>query len=324
MKTLSKSNFLIAITAIVLIATACKNTGPLEQRIAELVNDSTHVTRERDSLEKLLSQRIVALDTKTTQYDSLAKGISEMEARNKRLASSLNTRSADLKKAGQEKEELSARLAQTEADINNLRSEVATLQKGIDEREAAAAKQQEMRQNVERSLAESEQKRATDSASLASYKETLREREAVKGFENITSLSGAIGLGVTDVPYSARFIGIDNIFGYNINKSFLVGGGIGVNFYNGATMMPLYLDIRYYVSDNKTRPFFAGDGGVVMDLGNVGHSGVFLNPQFGLRRQLTDKFAFHITTGLWAQVAPESGRNAFITIKGGISFRPKK
>jgi hypothetical protein len=318
---LIRSAFLIAVLPA-LLYTGCQNAGVIDQRIIDLVSDSTQLKVQRDSLEVILRQRVQSLDQKNVQYDSIAKEVADLESRNKRLASSLNTRTAELKKLEQEKQELTGRLEKTETDINKLESEVESLETRIDEVETTAERQQREREEVERELAETEKRRAADSLSLETLRESIRQRNAESGFENITSFSGGIGLKITDAPLAGRFLAVDNIFGYNINRNWLVGPGIGVNFYNEGIMMPLYLDVRYYLNDKQTSPFFAADGGLVFHFSNFGNSGAFINPQFGLRRKLSNKYAFHFTTGIWTQFAPESQRHSFVSIKGGFSFRP--
>jgi hypothetical protein len=202
--------------------------------------------------------------------------------------------------------ELAERLAQTEADISKLEAEVESLENRIDQVETTAARQQREREEVERELAETEKRRAADSLSLENLRESIRQRNAESGFENITSFSGGIGLRITEAPLAGRFLAVDNIFGYNINRNWLVGPGIGVNFYNEGIMMPLYLDVRYYLNDKQTSPFFAADGGVVFHFGNFDNSGTFINPQFGLRRKLSNKYAFHFTAASGPSLHPRA------------------
>ena len=49
----------------------------------------------------------------------------------------------------------------------------------------------------------------------------------LKGFANITEVTGGPGLSVTDMPYSKFIAGLTTVNGYQINKYFIAGAGTG-------------------------------------------------------------------------------------------------
>ena len=113
-----------------------------------------------------------------------------------------------------------------------------------------------------------------------------------------------------------QLVTVNTIAGYRVNNHFIAGIGAGANFYNGGTMIPLYLDFRYKFNQGKVTPFFVADGGVLFDPKGLSSSGLFINPAFGIAKKLNNKVSFHISGGLWVQEAPAGSRNSFLNIKG--------
>ncbi len=89
-------------------------------------------------------------------------------------------------------------------------------------------------------------------------------------------------------------------------------------------MAPLYLNMRYTFNGNKLVPFISGDGGVLLTFEDLGSSGLFINPAFGMTKKLSGKINLHLSTGLLVQEAPSGMRNTFINIRGGVDFRGKR
>lgn len=143
--------------------------------------------------------------------------------------------------------------------------------------------------------------------------------DTTPGYITINELTAGIGLGITSVPYSKSFFGFTTIHGYQINKSFLVGGGTGLSFYNGGTFIPLFLDVRYRLSVGTFTPYLFGDGGILIN--TKGGVKLFINPGAGVRYTINERLALNFGTGLWVQ--NEDTRDAFINFKLGITFKPK-
>ena len=308
------------LTLPVLMITSCSN-GELENQILTLSKDRATAISQKDSLATLLAMMNQEMTTKNQQYEEVVSDQTDLETRNKSLRSSLSVRTEALKKAEQSYQQLDSTLALTEEEKESLRKEITELQQSIAAAEAETVEEIRAKDALAQSLKAVEEKSIADSIALAAMKESIRLKQMETGFIHFAEVGGAFGLGVTDDEYATRIISLDYIFGYHINRSFMTGLGTGVNFYNGGAMIPLYADIRYYFNANRNAPFVVADGGVLFSLDKFGDSGIFVNPMFGVRRELNKNLFMHLEAGLLTQFAPAGQRHSFINLKAGISFR---
>jgi hypothetical protein len=274
-------------------------------------------------LVNLLTRMNQEMTTKSQQYETVVSEQTDLETRNKSLRSSLSVRTEALKKAEQAYLQLDSTLSLTEEEKETLRKEIGELKQSIAAAEAETAEEIKARDAIAQALKAEEKKSLADSIALAAMKESVRLKNMETGFVHYAEVGGAFGLGVVDDEYATRIISLDYVFGYHINRNFMTGLGTGVNFYNGGTMIPLYADVRYYFNANKNAPFVVADGGVLFSLEKFNQSGIFINPMFGVRRELKKDLFMHLEAGLHTQFAPAGQRHSFINLKAGISFRGK-
>jgi opacity protein-like surface antigen len=136
---------------------------------------------------------------------------------------------------------------------------------------------------------------------LASAQETVKPNQPLTGLSStpgyitINEFVGGVGLGQRAVPYSKGFFGFHTIHGYQINQSFMVGGGTGIYGYNGGTLVPLFVDFRYRFLVNTFTPFLYGDGGALFG----DDTKLFINPGAGVRYSINRNVALNLSTGLW-------------------------
>ena len=140
-----------------------------------------------------------------------------------------------------------------------------------------------------------------------------------RGYITINELTTGVGLGVVSVPYSKSFFGFTTIHSYQINESFVVGGGTGVSFYNGGTFIPVFADVRYRFLINTLTPYLFGDGGLLVN--TAGGTKLFMNGGAGVRYTINKKFGLNFGTGIWTQYG--NARDSFINFKLGVTFKPK-
>ncbi|MDO9580283.1 MAG: hypothetical protein Q7J06_06905 [Bacteroidales bacterium] len=142
-----------------------------------------------------------------------------------------------------------------------------------------------------------------------------------KGYITINELTAGIGLGDVSVPYSKSFFGFTTIHGYQINESFVVGGGTGVSFYNGGTFIPVFADVRYrfLIKINTFTPYLFGDGGFLIN--TTGGMKMFINGGAGVRYTINNQIGINFGTGLWIQYGDT--RDSFVNFKLGVTFKPK-
>ena len=140
-----------------------------------------------------------------------------------------------------------------------------------------------------------------------------------KGFISINELTVGIGLGETGIPYSKSYFGITTIYGYQTDFNFISAVGTGLSFYNGGTLVPLFLDFRYGFNIDRFNPYIFIDGGLLFNFSDFKEgTKLFINPGIGVRYCVSMKIAVTLGGGLLAQFRPH--RDAFANIKAGISY----
>lgn len=143
---------------------------------------------------------------------------------------------------------------------------------------------------------------------------------AMPGYLTINELTAGFGLGVTDVPYSKSFFGFTTIWGYQSDKSFFIGGGTGLSFYDEGLLVPLFIDVRYWFGIKQYTPYFFGDAGFLLNFSDfMDGTKMFLNPGAGIIYHFQRKLAINLGIGLLVQQGTH--RDTFINIKTGVSYR---
>jgi hypothetical protein len=142
------------------------------------------------------------------------------------------------------------------------------------------------------------------------------------GYITINEIQAGLGLGNTSTDFSKSMFGFTTIHGYQMNKSFLVAGGTGAHFYNGGTLIPLFMDFRYNFIISSFTPYAYSDGGVLMNSADiVNGSKIFINAGGGVRYSFNRQLAATMSAGYWVQNG--ISRDSFIVVKAGITFKPK-
>ena len=139
------------------------------------------------------------------------------------------------------------------------------------------------------------------------------------GYITINEFTAGIGLGDISVPYSKSFFGFTTIHGYQINESFVIGGGTGVSFYNGGTFIPFFGDVRYRFMISTFTPYLFGDGGFLFN--TAGATKMFINGGAGVRYTINSHIGINFGTGIWVQYG--NIRDSFVNFKLGVTYKPK-
>jgi hypothetical protein len=144
---------------------------------------------------------------------------------------------------------------------------------------------------------------------------TLR---STPGFVSINEFTVGTGLHGKTAPYSKQFLGFTSVFGYQINSNFFTGGGLGLSFYDGGLLVPLFLDFRYAFYSGQITPYVFADGGILLKVTDLDDSKLFLNPGAGARYTISNNFAVNIGLGILSQV-DGNNRASFVNFKiGGV------
>jgi len=306
-----------------LLSPSCKS-NELKDQILVLTQQRVLMANERDSLFRLLEARQVEYDTLTASYNALSESNRELLQRIRNLQAGYSARGAQIKKAESEKVELNGIIASQARKNDSLVSEISDREDRI----AVLNQVIESKKAENSDLAEVIRKK--DSRIEAdSLKEVARLRQPKEnGFVNIFGFSGGFGLGARVPEYNARVIGFDNIFGYQVDRHFLGGVGIGLRAYNGGLGIPLFLGFRYSPVPRSTglNPFIAADGGLEFFPESMKNTSIFIQPALGLQKALGPKTSLKISVGsLTVGKMPNSNKSraTFLTVKGAVSFSGK-
>lgn len=146
--------------------------------------------------------------------------------------------------------------------------------------------------------------------------------ESVPGFINITELNAAIAVGDSMGTTSRYYFGLTNVFGYQINRNFSGGVGIGLLKYDTRQLIPVYLEYKFNFYLKSATPYLFTDAGVLQDpVDFLNESKLFINPGVGISRYLSPKFEINISAGLMVQTRTSLMGVGFANFKLGIIFR---
>lgn len=312
------SKVFLYIALIIFFIPGCK-PGEQNDEMALLIEKQTFITAQRDSLLRLLDLKNYQIDTVYARINSLKEENKTLAEKNKSLQIALNRKGEQAKKVTAENDAISKALSEKSIENDSLRNVIAVMQQKIIVTDSQKIEVEKSNAILAQSVQQKDMKIAADSIAIANKPKPPKE----SGFVSITEIGGGLGLGDVSVDYSNRMITVNTIAGYRVNNHFIAGIGTGVNIYNGGFMIPAYLDFRYAFNKGKVSPFFVADGGVLFHPDGLSSSGLFINPAFGVTKQLNSRTSFHISGGVWVQEAPQGMRNSFFNIKGGVSFMGK-
>lgn len=324
----NKNSFKLTLKVLLLIGTAvtyllpgCR-TGELKDQIIILTEKQTFLAGERDSLQRLLDVKTREMDSLNKGYTTLSTDFKTLTTKNRSLQSGYYSRGVQLKKAAQENAEVRNSMQFQLAKNDSLRQELKFLQEKIAAIDKAMADALVNNTTLAQIVKQKEEKIINDSIAEATKPKppvVLKE----SGFISVTEVGGGFGLGDVSTEYSKSLISITTIAAFRVNDRFLTGIGTGAHVYNGGTLIPLYIDMRYTFKQAKFTPFLTADGGVLFNLENFNSSGLFINPSFGLEKKLSERIALHLSTGILVKEPPDWLKASFINFRGGITFRGK-
>lgn len=146
--------------------------------------------------------------------------------------------------------------------------------------------------------------------------------EATPGFMNITEFNYGYGLKDTTANNAQYYLGVTNLFGYQIDRNFSGGIGVGFLHYDAGTLFPVYLEYKYSRYLKRFTPYLYGDGGALISTKNFSsESKIFINPGIGLSRALSPKFEINISAGYMIQSRSSLTRITYFNFRAGIIFR---
>jgi len=144
------------------------------------------------------------------------------------------------------------------------------------------------------------------------------------GFVSITELTGAVGIGTTDVPYSKYYYGVTTMAGYQFTRNIKAGAGLGVQFHNDGTLFPVFADARFSFNAQEVVPFISAAGGLGVSLENFrDQTYLFVNPMAGIRWVVANRTGISFSAGMM-MMSGEFTRNSYVNFKLGVEIKTRK
>jgi len=140
--------------------------------------------------------------------------------------------------------------------------------------------------------------------SLGAFAQEKEEIKKNTGIFNLTEIGYLPGVGNIsydniDIENEANTYRLRTIFGYFLTPHFSLGAGIGLDGYHNPTYntMPLFIEGRAYLLNNRHSPFFYADIGKAIKAGMEFEEGLFFNTGIGYKFFLSEKFCIHTSIG---------------------------
>jgi hypothetical protein len=158
----------------------------------------------------------------------------------------------------------------------------------------------------------------TANAQMVNPNKPFRTLSSQPGYLSTTELAVGFGLGDTEADYSKSFIGLTEVVHFQFTKSINAGIGTGALFYNGGSLVPLFLDFRYKFMLHKVTPYLFMQSGAMLKFSDFNSSMIFVAGGGGGQYAFSRRLAANLGLGLMIQ----SGgyRYSFITLRGGVTY----
>ena len=145
---------------------------------------------------------------------------------------------------------------------------------------------------------------------------------ATPGFINITEFNYGYGREDATASNAKYYIGVTNVFGYQIDRNFSGGIGVGFLHYDAGNLFPFYLEYKYSMYLKRFTPYLYGDGGALISTKNYSdESKIFINPGIGISRALSSRIELNLSAGYMIQSRSSLTRITYFNFKAGIIFR---
>jgi hypothetical protein len=155
---------------------------------------------------------------------------------------------------------------------------------------------------------------------------TITSKKSKLGLLNISEFNAGIGLNTVNEDYAGRVLNLSSILSIGLLKNLTGGLGVGLSFYNEGPLIPLFADLRYFLSVGKTRFFVSGDIGLFLNSSKTETDPKYLvSPGIGLILPVNSGISINLGAGLFTQFKQEDfGHDSFVNIKLGMNFLLKK
>lgn len=125
---------------------------------------------------------------------------------------------------------------------------------------------------------------------------TLTDSNESRGYKGFADLGGSIGVGT----WGDGVVSASTSHGYQFNPYLFLGAGIAVehHFGWGETFLPIFAESRVNFLNNSISPFMGLRAGY-----SVTAYGFYLNPNFGVKFDVSNNFGMNLSVGYTLQQA---------------------
>jgi hypothetical protein len=136
----------------------------------------------------------------------------------------------------------------------------------------------------------------------------IKTEQKKRNFINYTEINFASGIGEIE-PFEYNYItknndysyGIKTSCGYQVSNHFYLGASIGIDRHKVIKTIPLGIELRYRVVNEKISPMFNANFGYALKAGYL-KGGVVINTQVGIRTRISKNLAYLFNIGYKWQV----------------------
>ncbi|MBK7567759.1 MAG: hypothetical protein IPI31_08000 [Bacteroidetes bacterium] len=121
-------------------------------------------------------------------------------------------------------------------------------------------------------------------------------------------------------PGYGYIVGFSDASGVQVNDYFAIMFGVGMDFYGGEILIPIFVSPRVNFITGQFTPDFSCDIGYSLSVYDTEYSsGLMLNPKIGFKAYLSPNIAYAVAIGFKRQFIDNGGNN-FISLQTGFQF----
>jgi hypothetical protein len=147
---------------------------------------------------------------------------------------------------------------------------------------------------------------------------------AQPGLVNITEFNYGMGMSIfsDDTLSQNSYFGLTNVVGYQANRNFLFGLGIGYLRYDSGNLFPLFMEFKYSLYLRGITPYFYADAGALLSFSEFDNeTKIFANPGIGASFCISPHIELSLSAGYNVQARTTITSVEFLTFKAGVSYR---
>lgn len=147
---------------------------------------------------------------------------------------------------------------------------------------------------------------------------------ASPGYVNISEIHYGKGLIISDLDITNpnMYVGITNVIGYQANRNFFGGIGLGYFHYDKGQLFPIFLEYKYSIYlKGLTAYLFSDCGGLLSFSDFMDETKIFINPGIGISRYISRKLELNLSAGFSVQSRSTITSICLLNFKLGLTYR---